>query len=142
MKKQINQVKKFQVSFNSIVNEKPTLLTDREYALRYSLQQEELDEYLEACRDNNMVEIADAIADQLFLILGTAISHGLHNVIEEVFNVVVDSNMSKLDDNGRPIYNEFGSFYYDSNKPIGKILKSKNFFSPTEKIDSIICKQV
>jgi predicted HAD superfamily Cof-like phosphohydrolase len=138
MKKQINQVKLFQESFNGIVNERPTLLSDREYALRHSLQQEELDEYLEACRSNDIVEIADAIADQLFLILGTAISHGLHNVIEDVFDVVVGSNMSKLDDNGNPIYNEFGSYYYDSNKPIGKILKSKNFYSPTKKIESLI----
>ena len=138
MKKQINQVKLFQESFNGIVNERPTFLEDREYVLRYNLQQEELDEYLEACRNNDMVEIADAIVDQLFLILGTAISHGLHNVIEDVFDVVVGSNMSKLDDNGRPIYNEFGSFYYDANKPIGKILKSKNFYSPTKKIESLI----
>jgi len=142
MKKQINQVKLFQESFNGIVNDRPTLLSDREYALRYNLQQEELDEYLEACREDNMVEIADAIADQLFLILGTAISHGLHNVIEEVFDSVVGSNMSKLDDQGNPIYNEFGSFYYDEKKPIGKILKSKNFYSPTEMIEKIISKEL
>lgn len=142
MRKQINQVKLFQESFDGIVNERPTFLSDREYALRHSLQLEELDEYLDACRKNDMVEIADAIADQLFLILGTAISHGLQNVIEEVFNVVVGSNMSKLDDLGNPIYNEFGSFYYDANKPVGKILKSKNFYPPTEMIDKIICKQI
>ena len=142
MIKQINQVKLFQESFNGIVNDKPTFLSDREYALRYNLQLEELEEYQYACRQNNMVEIADAIADQLFLILGTAISHGLHNVIEDVFDAVVGSNMSKLDDQGNAIYNEFGSFYYDANKPIGKILKSKNFYPPTEMIEKIISKEV
>lgn len=129
MKEQIKQLKQFQSSFRGIVNEKPTSLTEEEFELRYKLSKEELDEYLEACKNEDIVEIADAIADRLFLALGDAICHGLGDILPEIFEEVVASNMSKLDENGKPIVNgENGVF--DRYQPLGKILKSKNYFKP------------
>lgn len=129
MKEQIKQLKQFQSSFRGIVNEKPTLLKIEEYELRTKLSEEELDEYIDACDRNDIVEIADAIVDRLFLVLGDAICHGLGDILPELFEEVVASNMSKLDENGKPIVNgENGVFV--RHQPLGKILKSKNYFKP------------
>lgn len=79
--------------------------------------QEENDEYLEAALENNLVQIADALGDKLYILCGTIIAHGLQHKIIEVFNEIHRSNMSKLDSNGKPIYREDG-----------KILKGENYF--------------
>ena len=81
--------------------------------------EEENDEYLDACRDNDLTQIADALGDKMYILFGTIIAHGLQHKIEEIFDEIHRSNMSKLDDNGKPIYREDG-----------KIMKSNNYFLP------------
>jgi len=123
MKKQINHVAKFHDVFQ-IGNEltpvsavgKPT------FTLRYNLMKEENEEYLEACENNDLVEIADALGDQLYILCGTILKHGLQHKIEEVFEEIQKSNMSKLDAAGNPIFREDG-----------KILKGENYFKPNIK---------
>lgn len=100
----------------------PTLIEERDYILRYNLIKEENDEYLEACKNGDLVEIADALGDQLYILFGTILKHGLQHKIEEVFDEIQRSNMSKLDENGQPIYREDG-----------KILKSNLYFKPNIK---------
>ena len=87
--------------------------------LRHNLMKEENEEYLEACKDGNLTEIADALGDMMYILFGTIVRHGLQNKIEEVFTEIHRSNMSKLDENGMPIYREDG-----------KILKSNLYFKP------------
>ena len=98
---------------------------ESEYMLRYNLIKEENDEYLEACKTNDLVEIADALGDQLYILFGTILRHGLQDKIEEVFDEIQRSNMSKLDENGEPIFREDG-----------KILKGSSYFKPN--IESIL----
>jgi predicted HAD superfamily Cof-like phosphohydrolase len=100
----------------------PTLIDEKDYLLRYNLIKEENDEYLEACQNGDLVEIADAIGDQLYILFGTICKHGLQHKIEEVFNEIQQSNLSKLDENGNPIFREDG-----------KILKSNLYFRPNIK---------
>jgi predicted HAD superfamily Cof-like phosphohydrolase len=87
--------------------------------LRYELIREENEEYLEACREGNLTEIADALGDQLYILCGTILRHGLQHVIEEVFDEIHRSNMSKLGADGKPIYREDG-----------KVLKGPDYFKP------------
>ncbi len=100
----------------------PTLIDEKDYTLRYNLIKEENDEYLDACKAGDLVEIADALGDQLYILFGTILKHGLQHKIEEVFDEIQRSNMSKLDENGNPIYREDG-----------KILKSNLYFRPNIK---------
>ncbi len=93
-------------------------LAEAEALLRYKLMREENEEYLEAAQEGNLVEIADALGDMLYILCGTILKHGLSEKIEEVFTEIQRSNMSKLE-NGRPIYREDG-----------KVLKGKNYFKP------------
>ncbi len=87
--------------------------------MRYRLGNEELIEYFDACKDGDLIEVADALADQLYILLGTMISHGMQDVIEDIFDEVHRSNMSKLGEDGKPIYREDG-----------KILKGPNYSPP------------
>jgi predicted HAD superfamily Cof-like phosphohydrolase len=119
MKKQLQQLWDFQSAYNSTRNTKPTLLDPSESMLRYELGREELLEYLEACNNDDLVEITDALADQLYILLGTMIAHGMQDIIENVFNEVHRSNMSKLGEDGNPIY-----------RADGKVLKGPNFSPP------------
>jgi predicted HAD superfamily Cof-like phosphohydrolase len=80
---------------------------------------EENDEYLEACEKNSLIEIADALGDQLYILCGTILKHGMQDVIEDVFREIQASNMSKLGDNGEPLLREDG-----------KILKGSGYFRP------------
>lgn len=124
MKKQINHVAKFHDVFQ-IGNELSPIskVGESTYTLRYNLMKEENDEYLEACENNDLVEIADALGDQLYILCGTILKHGLQHKIEEVFDEIQKSNMSKLDADGNPIFREDG-----------KILKGENYFKPNIKI--------
>ena len=88
MKKQLEQLSEFQTSYNSTMNTEPTLISEDDYSLRYRLGKEELIEYFDACKDGNLTEIADALADQLYILLGTIVSHGMQEVIEPIFNEV------------------------------------------------------
>ena len=123
MKKQINQVAEFHTVFQ-IGNELEPIsnVGKATYNLRYNLMKEENDEYLEACENNDLVEIADALGYQLYILCGTILKHGLQHKIEEVFEEIQKSNMSKLDTEGNPIFREDG-----------KILKGENYFKPNIK---------
>jgi predicted HAD superfamily Cof-like phosphohydrolase len=116
----INSVKEFHEVFGIGSREKPEgTLDEKEYMLRYNLMKEENDEYLEACKRGDLVEIADALGDKMYILFGSILKHGLQHKIEDVFDEIHRSNMSKLDENGKPIYREDG-----------KILKSKMYFRP------------
>ena len=119
MKKKLESVAEFHEIFKIGNAENLTLLDEKNYQLRYNLLKEENEEYLEACKREDMVEIADALGDQLYILCGTILKHGLQHKIEEVFDEIHRSNMSKLDENGNPIYREDG-----------KVLKSNRYFRP------------
>ena len=123
MKKIIKHVEDFHDAFGIVNNYSPTtVLSEEEIMLRFNLMKEENEEYLEAAKNKDIVEIADALGDQLYILCGTILKHGLQHKIEEVFEEIQRSNMSKLDDNGQPIFREDG-----------KILKSDRYFKPNIK---------
>ncbi len=120
MKKQIEGVHKFHTAFNLGINNLPVAnITERRNKLRYELMKEENEEYFEAAQNNDLVEVADALGDMLYILCGTIIEHGMQDVIEDVFDEIQDSNMSKLGADGKPIYREDG-----------KVLKGPNYFKP------------
>lgn len=110
------KVKDFQIAFKSNVSDVSKLPNDKERQLRIKLLKEEFDEYIDGEENNDIVEIADALGDMMYIILGTAVSYGLP--LEEIFNEIHNSNMSKLE-NGKPIFREDG-----------KVLKGSNYFKP------------
>ena len=120
MNKQIGHVYKFHEAFG-ITNETAPKgnIDERIIDLRHRLMAEENDEYLEAAKNGNLVEIADALGDMMYILCGTILSHGLQDLIEDVFEEIQASNMSKLDKDGNPIYREDG-----------KVLKSDQYFRP------------
>ena len=120
MQKQINAVKEFHLAFGLCVSEeKRGDLGEQKNLLRFNLMKEENEEYLEAVQNNDTVEIADALGDMLYILCGTILEHGLQHKIEAVFDEIQRSNMSKLGENGKPIYREDG-----------KVLKGPNYFKP------------
>jgi predicted HAD superfamily Cof-like phosphohydrolase len=119
MKKQLQQLWDFQSAYNQARANNPRLLEPDDYYLRYRLGKEELVEYLDACNSDDLIEITDALADQLYILLGTMVAHGMGDIIEDVFDEVHRSNMSKLGADGKPIYREDG-----------KVLKGPNFSPP------------
>ncbi|WP_347173695.1 nucleoside triphosphate pyrophosphohydrolase family protein [Polaribacter uvawellassae] len=120
MKKRIAAVHKFHTAFKLGINNSPTanIGADRNL-LRFNLMKEENEEYFEAAQNNDLVEVADALGDMLYILCGTIIEHGMQDKIEEVFNEIQRSNMSKLGEDGKPIYREDG-----------KVLKGPNYFKP------------
>jgi predicted HAD superfamily Cof-like phosphohydrolase len=129
MNKQLNQVKQFQTAFGQEINNKPTLVNSTLYNLRFKLMKEENEEYLAAVINNDLVEVADALGDMLYILCGTILTHGFQHKIEEVFDEIQRSNMSKLDENGKPIINGKNGFF-DPKKAFGKVLKSSKFSEP------------
>lgn len=119
MKTQLKQVEEFHNAFGQVNGTEPQLLEEKAFELRHRLMAEENDEYKEACMNGDIVQIADALGDQLYILCGTILKHGLQSKIEEVFNEIQNSNMSKLDAEGKPILREDG-----------KILKGPNYFPP------------
>ena len=120
IKKELDAVKSFHKKFNIDYLDKPTAkISDEIKELRFKLMEEENLEYLKAAKDNDIVEIADALGDMLYILCGTIISHGLQEKIEEIFQEIQNSNMSKLGENGKPIYREDG-----------KVLKGPKYFKP------------
>ena len=87
--------------------------------LRYNLMKEENEEYLQAVKSNDLIEIGDALGDMLYILCGTIISHGFQDKIQAIFDEIQRSNMSKLGIDGKPIYREDG-----------KVLKGPNYFKP------------
>lgn len=119
MEKQLKAVAEFHKAFGQKDGQWPQPLESDEYLLRHTLMKEENDEYLQACAENSLVEIADALGDQLYILCGTILKHGMQHIIQDVFDEIQESNMSKLGADGKPLLRE------DS-----KILKGPNYFKP------------
>ncbi|TPN84671.1 pyrophosphohydrolase domain-containing protein [Aquimarina algicola] len=123
MKDKIAAVQEFHTAFKlGYKNEPVADLGEAKNTLRFNLMKEENEEYFEAAQNNDLVEVADALGDMLYILCGTIIEHGMQHKIEEVFNEIQRSNMSKLGDDGQPIYREDG-----------KVLKGPNYFKPNIK---------
>ena len=120
MKSKLNSVNEFHKAFKvGDAPKEPTLISPDDFILRFELMKEENEEYYEANMDSDLVEIADSLGDQLYVLCGTILKHGMQYKIEQVFNEIHRSNMSKLDLNGQPIF-----------RSDGKILKGKDYFKP------------
>lgn len=120
MDNKLKAVKAFHEAFGLGVKESPTAqLSTQKLKLRFDLMAEENEEYLEAAQNNDLVEVADALGDMLYILCGTILEHGMQYKIEAVFNEIQQSNMSKLGANGKPIYREDG-----------KVMKGPNYFKP------------
>ena len=123
MKKQIESVKKFHNTYKLGYSETPMAnLGNSKNKLRFSLMSEENEEYLEAANNDDIIEVADALGDMLYILCGTIIEHGMQNIIEDVFDEIQRSNMSKLGEDGEPIYRDDG-----------KVLKGPHYFKPNFK---------
>ena len=120
MQEQIAAVTKFHEVYRIPYAVQPTTDVDPQLiALRHRLMAEENEEYLEAALAGNLVEVADALGDMLYILCGTMITHGMQEKIEEVFREIQRSNLSKLGADGQPIYREDG-----------KVMKGPNYFKP------------
>ena len=116
IRKMAQQVRSFQKASGQVVNKKPTDLEVKEVQLRYDLMREENIEYQDAGLSKNKVEILDACADQLYILLGTINAHGLQDLIGPAFELVHKNNMTKVGPDGKVLRN-----------PDGKILKPEGF---------------
>ena len=126
MQSKIKAVELFHNSFGLGVSDQPIAnLGVEKNRLRFNLMDEENKEYIEAAENDDLVEVADALGDMLYILCGTILEHGMQHKIEEVFNEIQKSNMSKLGADGKPIYREDG-----------KVLKGPNYFKPN--IESIL----
>ncbi|CAM4182446.1 nucleoside triphosphate pyrophosphohydrolase family protein [Zobellia nedashkovskayae] len=120
MKNKLSAVALFHTSFGQGVSETMKAdLGEAKNLLRFNLMDEENNEYFEAAKNNDLVEVADALGDMLYILCGTILEHGMQHKIEEVFNEIQRSNMSKLGADGKPIYREDG-----------KVLKGPSYFKP------------
>ena len=108
MEKQIQMVSDFHQKFKQSQSDTPVLLSNKESMLRYALGKEELDEYIMAVGEEDLIEILDALADQLYILFGTICKHGLQKHIGPAFELVHSNNMSKLGPDGNPILREDG----------------------------------
>lgn len=115
MKELLSKVREFHEKFEIPLNDKFCLISPEEFKLRFYLMEEENLEYLQACLDGDKVEIADALGDKLYILLGTILQHGLQDKIVEVFNLIHQNNLNKLHD---------GKIVRDEN---GKVKKPDNF---------------
>jgi predicted HAD superfamily Cof-like phosphohydrolase len=112
-----NKVKNFMETFGQEVKTKPSFSTDKINSLRYDLIKEELEELKEAMENKDLLEVADALTDILYVTYGAG--HALGIDLDKCFDEVQSSNMSKLGENGKPIYNESG-----------KVMKGPKYFKP------------
>ena len=115
-----NKVKIFMETFGQEVKNKPSFSSEKINDLRYELIREELDEFKEALKNNDILEVADALTDILYVTYGAGHAFGID--LDKCFEEVQQSNMSKLNENGKPIYNEFG-----------KVMKGSRYFKPNLK---------
>ncbi|NRA10887.1 MAG: nucleoside triphosphate pyrophosphohydrolase family protein [Crocinitomicaceae bacterium] len=126
LKDTIAAVETFHKAFKISNNYNPTVdLSEADITLRFKLMAEENEEYLEAAENGDLIEVADALGDMLYILCGTILKHGMQDKITEVFEEIQRSNMSKLDKDGNPIYREDG-----------KVMKSDQYFKPN--IQSIL----
>jgi len=112
-----NKVKTFMETFGQEVKNKPSFSTDKINGLRYDLIKEELEELKEAMENKDLLEVADALTDILYVTYGAGHAFGID--LDKCFKEVQSSNMSKLGKNGKPIYNESG-----------KVMKGPRYFKP------------
>ncbi len=112
-----NKVGTFMKTFGQEVKTKPSFSSKKINKLRLDLIREELDELTEAMKNKDLLEVADALTDILYVTYGAGHAFGIN--LDKCFDEVQNSNMSKLDDNGKPIYNESG-----------KVMKGPNYFKP------------
>lgn len=120
MKDKLKAVQAFHESFGLGVLHTPEAnLGNDKNMLRYKLMREENEEYLEAAQAGDLEEVADALGDMLYILCGTILEHGMQYKIDEVFEEIQRSNMSKLGADGKPIYREDG-----------KVMKGPNYFKP------------
>ena len=112
-----NKVKNFMETFGQEVKNKPSFSTDKINKLRYDLIKEELDELRVALENKDLLEVADALTDILYVAYGAGHAFGID--LDKCFKEVQNSNMSKLDENNKPIYNEWG-----------KVMKGSKYFKP------------
>ena len=112
-----NKVGTFMKTFGQEVKTKPSFSSDKINKLRIDLIKEELDELQEAMKNNDLLEVADALTDILYVTYGAGHAFGID--LDKCFDEVQNSNMSKLGDNGEPIYNDSG-----------KVMKGPNYFKP------------
>lgn len=122
MEKQVEQVKEFYEKFRIPRPDSLKFITVERAAMRNNILSEEVNELLNASLNNDLVEVADAITDCMYILIGTAIEYGIADRLPRFFDEVHRSNMSKLDNNGEPILREDG-----------KILKSNNYTPPNLK---------
>lgn len=116
MEKQIKMVEEFHTKFKQEQGTAPKFLSSKETVLRHSLGFEELNEYLDAAANEDMIEVLDALADQLYILFGTICKHGLQKHITAAFELVHQNNMAKLGPDGEPIL-----------RADGKIIKPEGF---------------
>ena len=107
----------FMKTFGQEVKDNPSFSTDKINQLRIDLIQEELEELTEAMKNKDLLEVADALTDILYVTYGAGHAFGIN--LDKCFEEVQNSNMSKLDESGKPIYNESG-----------KVMKGPNYFKP------------
>lgn len=120
LKAKILSVYEFHATFGIGNNDKPERnIGEEDYLLRHRLMHEENEEYLEAAKNGDLVEIADALGDMMYILYGTICKHGLQDRIADIFDEIHRSNMSKLGADGKPIYREDG-----------KVMKGENYFKP------------
>jgi predicted HAD superfamily Cof-like phosphohydrolase len=112
-----NKVKIFMKTFHQEVKTKPSFSSDKINSLRYDLIKEELGELKVAIENKDLLEVADALTDILYVTYGAGHAFGIN--LDKCFDQVQNSNMSKLDENGKPIFNEFG-----------KVMKGPEYFKP------------
>ena len=112
-----NKVGTFMKTFGQDVKIKPSFSSDKINKLRIDLIKEELEELQEAMKNNDLLEVADALTDILYVTYGAGHAFGID--LDKCFNEVQNSNMSKLGENGKPIYND-----------AGKVMKGPNYFKP------------
>ena len=123
LNKPIEAVTLFHQAYGLGIENKPTAsLNEAITTLRFNLMKEENEEYLEAAKEGNLVEVGDALGDMLYILCGTIISHGFQDKMEAIFDEIQRSNMSKLGEDGKPIYRDDG-----------KVLKGPNYFKPNLK---------
>lgn len=111
------QLREFHETFGHPAPDEPTLIDDEQSEFRWNLFWEEYEEYLYAEQQGDIIEIADALGDMAYILFGTATVHGID--LSTVFDEIHQSNMSKLGEDGLPIYREDG-----------KVLKGPNYFKP------------
>jgi predicted HAD superfamily Cof-like phosphohydrolase len=122
MEKQVQQVLEFYKAFKHPIATSPKFIPIERVIMRHRLLDEEVVELFEAGSNGDIVDVADAIADCFYILIGTAIEYGIAEKLPALFDEVHRSNMSKLDDDGKPIYREDG-----------KVLKSNNYTPPNLK---------